>query len=26
VRASTVDEDAVMDAARELRNALRPYV
>ena len=26
LRASTVDEDAVMDAARELRNALRPYV
>src|SRR5918995_1454630 len=26
LRASTVDEDAVMDAAHELRNALRPYV
>jgi len=26
LRASAVDEDAVMDAARELRNALRPYV
>src|SRR5918993_1239590 len=26
LRARTVDEDAVMDAARELRNALRPYV
>ncbi len=26
LRAPTVDEDAVMDAARELRNALRPYV
>ena len=26
LRASQVDEDAVMDAARDLRNALRPYV
>ena len=26
LRASTVNEDAVMDAALELRNALRPYV
>lgn len=26
VRADTLDEDAVMDAARDLRTALRPYV
>jgi hypothetical protein len=26
LRADTVDDDAVIDAARELRNALRPYV